>query len=136
MTFAADELALLAELDDLLRRCDPVPPGVLSDAAAAFALALVPDGWRILEPLDDATPVRAAGRSLRFGDNEITVEVEPHQVGLIGLVSPPAEVEVAGHRVAPDAAGYFRVDEPLRGPIRVVVHRPGQQTVATRWFLT
>jgi hypothetical protein len=136
VTFTADELALLAELDGLLRRCDPVPPGVLSDAAEAFALALVPDGWRILEPLADATVVRAAGRSLRFGDNEITVEVELARAGLIGLVSPPAEVEVAGHRVEPDAAGYFRVDELPRGPIRVVVHRPGHQTVATRWFLT
>jgi hypothetical protein len=132
----ADDLALLAELGDLLRRCDPVPAGVLADASAAFALTQVPDGWRILTAVDDSAPVRAAGRTLRFGDNEITVEVEPHRKGLIGLVSPPAEVEVAGRRIEPDAAGYFRVDEVPSGPLRVVVHRPGRQTVATRWFLT
>ena len=132
----ADDLALLAELGDLLRRCDPVPAGVLADASAAFALALVPDGWRILEAVDDSTLVRAVGRTLRFADNEITVEVEPRRSGLIGLVTPPAEVEVAGFRIEPDAAGYFRVDEVPSGPLRVVVYRPGRQTVVTRWFRT
>jgi hypothetical protein len=83
--------------------------------------------------------MRAAARSLRFGDNEIIVEVELRRdtwrVELIGLVSPPAEVEVAGTRVQPDAAGYFRIGELPAGPVRVVVCRPGRQTVATRWFL-
>src|ERR1041384_8380370 len=95
--------ALLTELADLVRRCDPVPERVYRDAVEAFALAHVPDGWRILEPLDDVTLVRATGRSLRFGDNEITVEVElrrlPWRVELAGLVTPAGEVEVAGVRV-------------------------------------
>jgi hypothetical protein len=135
--------ALLTELGDLLRRCDPVPERVYRDAVEAFALAQVPDGWRILEPLDDLALVRAAGRALRFGDDEITVEVElrrlPWRVELAGLVSPRAQIEdvtVAGVRVVPDAAGYFRVADLPSGPVRVAVHRPGRETVATRWFLS
>lgn len=138
--FTAAELALLADLGELLRRCDPVPPGVCAAAEAAFALAFVPDEWRILEPIDDAALVRSDARVFRFGDNEITVEVElcarPWRVELVGIVTPVAEVEVAGRRVQPDAAGFFRMDELPSGPLRVVVHRPGEQTLATRWFPT
>jgi hypothetical protein len=134
--FTAEDKELLAELAVLLRRCDPVPPRVLADAEAAFALAAVPDDWKVLERLSDVAMVRSGGVSFRFGDKDFTVELElrrlPWRLQLIGMITPAAELEVGGRRIRPDASGFFRVDDLPRGPLRVVVL--AEQTRVTRWF--
>jgi hypothetical protein len=131
-----EDRELLAELAVLLRRCDPVPDRVIADAQAAFALASVPDDWKVLEQLSDVALVRSGGVSFRFGDKDFTIEVElrrlPWRLQLVGMISPVTDVEVGGRRIRPDAGGFFRVDDLPRGPLRIVVR--GKQTRVTRWF--
>jgi hypothetical protein len=128
--------SLLTELGALLRRCDPVPARVISDAEAAFALAGVPSDW--LEPL--AAPlvgVRSGGRTFRFGDGDLRLEVELRRLAwhltLVGLITPVLDVEVLWpngvRRVRPDGTGLFRVDDLPRVPLRLVV-----ASRSTRWF--
>jgi hypothetical protein len=135
--FSAADRALLAELESLLLRCDPVPDAVYTDAEAALALASIEDGWERLELLADSVLVRSGDRSFRFAGNEIAIEVRlcrlPWGARLDGLVSPAADLEVrwpAGARVAgTDAAGFFRLDDLPNGPLRIVV-----ESHATPWF--
>jgi hypothetical protein len=132
---------LVAELDALLSRVDPVPERVLTDARAAFELSFVATDWSLLAE-EPAPAVRAGRRRLRFCAGTVSVEVELHRVpwrlNLIGVVSPFAEVEVrwpfGAVPVAPDETGVFRAELLPRGPLRVVVRTAGGETLATPWF--
>jgi hypothetical protein len=112
---------------------------VLADAEAALELAFLPSDWQLLEFItEEPALVRSGSQSLRFGDNEFSVEVDvrgrPWRIQLIGLVTPVTDIEVCSGtgrwRVDPDAAGFFRVDDLPRGPVRLVIG----QTRATPWF--
>jgi hypothetical protein len=129
----ADRL-LLAELESLLRRCDPVPDAVYAAAEAVFALVSLEDR---LELITDGTLVRSATRTFRFQGKEIRIEVRlcrlPWGIRLDGLVSPRCELEVrwpAGSRQCPpNDAGYFRADDLPNQPLRIQIG-----SLVTPWF--
>ncbi len=124
---------LLAELAALLRRLDPVPDPVLAAARSAFALALLPPDWTLLEQLPEPAAIRSTARSLRFRDGDLSVHVELRGTRLSGLIDPVSPVDVqwpnGSVRAEPDAGGFFRVTGLPRGPLRLVI---GSR--ATRWF--
>jgi hypothetical protein len=129
-----EDLELLAELGALLRRGDAPPQEVRAAAEALFALAFPPPDWVRLEELaGDPVPVRSGARTLRFGDGEFSLRLEPRGPRLVGLVCPVAPVRVrwpGGEcAVEPDSSGVFWV-EPPRGPVQVIIG----ETRATRWF--
>lgn len=130
---------VLSQLAALLRRVDPVPSHVIDDARAALSFAGIPDGCRVLEPIAGETVlVRAGARSFRFGDNDISLDVElrrlPRRLAMVGLVSPVEDIQVCyqggGRSLVPDLAGFFRADDLPHGPVRIIV----RESLATRWF--
>jgi hypothetical protein len=125
--------SLLTELGALLRRTDPVPPPVIAAAESALALAAVPLGWILLDQLPEPALIRSAAHFLRFQDSTFSVQIELRDTRLSGLVCPLSDVEVRwpnGSVLArPDTAGFFRVGDLPRGPLRLVIDNR-----VTRWF--
>lgn len=129
----SDDL-LLAELESLLRRHDPVPESVYAAAEAAFLLVSLDER---LELISDVALVRSATRTFCFQGKEIRVEVRlcrlPWGVRLDGLVAPRCDLEVRWPRGSrecrPDVAGLFRVDDLPDEPLRI---RAGSRV--TPWF--
>ncbi len=133
---------LVAELRDLFRHDDPVPPLVTDLAKASL-------GWRRLDAelaellsdslLEEAAPagVRGSGaglpvRSVRFRASTTTVDVDVHVDGpkrtLLGQITPPlsAKIEIQSTTeviasVASDELGRFRVNLPAGGLIRLAI---------------
>lgn len=143
------DLALLAELGRLLDRRDPVPDDVRAAAELAGELLRAPSDWEWLDVLTDTTTLvrqRVGARLIRFGGNEITFDVElrrtgPSRLRLVGLIEPAdgvGHVEVrwssGAATVAPDELGYLYFEDLPAGPLRLVVHRPGRRSLATRWL--
>jgi hypothetical protein len=133
---------LYAELRRLSAMVDPVPDHVRAAAEAAGAL-VTPD-WDWLDTLTDTVLVRAgAPRQLSLGRAGVPVlELELHRgadllvTGL--LLDGPALVEVrwAGGAVPADTddTGCFRAAGLPLAPLRVVVRRPDERALATRWL--
>jgi hypothetical protein len=139
---------LMAELRRLSRSVDPVPDDVTAYARAAL-------GWRRVDAelaelladsrLETESLARGdeGGRLLSFRAEELELEVEVQEDGLLGQLAPPvvAHVELQrddGQIVASgtsDELGRFRLDGAGPGRVRIVVHRESPaQPVETSWF--
>ena len=141
------------ELRNLFRRVDPVPQQVTEFAQAAL-------GWRRLDTelaelladsaLDTDMVALArggVGRSLSFGGDDLTIDVEISSDGethtLLGQLAPPpasATIEAQAGDGAPagsvesDELGRFRLTLEGGGRVRLRIVRPDASPVETSWF--
>jgi hypothetical protein len=133
--------ALIAELQTLVARVDPVPPLVTEAAKAAL-------GWRRLDAdlaellsdsaLESEALALARGpgapvRSVSFSAGELTIDIEIHEDGgertVLGQLSPPSSDRIEIQRaddadstiVESDHLGRFRAQVSAGRPIRVRV---------------
>ncbi|WP_435205014.1 hypothetical protein [Micromonospora sp. bgisy143] len=143
----ADDAALTAELGAALREGASVPEELLTAARAAFAWRNV-DAEVALAELTfdsacDAAPalIRSAGstRTLSFRSAVVTLEIEVTDAGIVGQLSPPrggrvsAQTASGTYAEAPvDAVGFFSLDAPPPGPVRLRAHTD-DYSVATTW---
>lgn len=130
---------LLRALAAAFDRRDPVPPAVRRDAERAGGL--VARGWTELASVA-GDPVRGAGDLLGFADRrcrvDVQVEVDADSVRLTGLASGGAVVVrwPDGERLVDvDDVGRFAVAGLPRGPLCVVVRRPGEPDAVGPWFV-
>jgi hypothetical protein len=156
---------LLADLAELLRRADPVPPAV---RAAAEAAANVVAAWRDLDrgelallgdsvlsgrvigaPSLPAAGLRTAGttRLLSFAGAGVSVEVEltevrPRWLRLLGLVAPADDgmaVTVRWpsglERTTVDAAGRFRAEGVPAGPLSLALQQSAGPPLVSDWLV-
>jgi hypothetical protein len=129
---------------------DPPPAAVVGAAKTAFAHRGLPVDRAVLVEEGRAGCGPAAVRVLRFrldepdGEQGLCVELVlgPGARALSGRVVParPGRVRLqpdGGDPVAlvMDAGGRFGSDAVPRGPLRVLVDRPGRRPVATEWLL-
>ncbi len=148
---------LVAELRELFKHDDPVPPLVTELAKASL-------GWRrmdadLAELLGDSlledratAGVRGGGdvlpvRSVRFRASSRTIDVDVHVDGaertLLGQITPPLSAEIEIHTtteliasVQSDELGRFRATLPAGGLIRLLIE-DGPDLVApvvTSWI--
>ncbi|MFC7818858.1 MULTISPECIES: hypothetical protein [unclassified Streptomyces] len=146
--FGNDELGtdlLEEELRQAAAILDPVPAELRRIAVDAFALhdldARVAE--LTFDSLVDAVPVRGATeppRMLTFRADDVTVDVEVTEDGLIGQLLPPgpADVEVlSGPRahalLTADDLGRFTGGAPPTGPFALRL-RTGADVVVTEWL--
>ncbi|MGK9462695.1 hypothetical protein ACSLFT_22030 [Streptomyces sp. G6] len=146
--FGDDELGtdlLEEELRQAAAILDPVPAELRRIAVDAFALhdldARVAE--LTFDSLVDAIPVRGTTdppRMLTFRADDVTVDVEVTQDGLIGQLLPPgpADVEVlSGPRahalLTADDLGRFTGGAPPTGPFALRL-RTGSDVVVTEWL--
>lgn len=144
--------ALFAELNDALRRLDPLPPRLAAAARAAFS-------WRTIDAelaalthdtlLDDdrVAAIRSGDtpRLLTFDGEGLSAEVEATDVGrrrqLAGQLVPPqpGEVEIAdpgGERLVDvDEVGCFFVDDLPPGPVRLRCRTRAGRIFQTPWVV-
>lgn len=144
--FPALDDDLLAVLDALYAKHDPVPVEVTAAAGAAGALIPAAIDWDWLDRLDEPATVRgSSGRLLSFS-GLVDVDVELHRdhgvVGVRGLVTPVeggTRVDVCwpGGRITAgaDDCGRFDAVGLPPGPLRLIVRSPGARPAATRWFV-
>jgi len=143
--------ALVAELQTLVARVDPVPPLVTEAAKAAL-------GWRRLDAdlaellsdsaLESEALALARGpgapvRSVSFSAGEVTIDVEIHVDGdqrtVLGQLSPPSSTTIEIQRaddagatiVESDRLGRFRAQVSAGQPIRVRILSPEAGTAAS-----
>lgn len=130
---------LLRALAAAFDREDPVPSAVRRAAERAGGLAA--RGWHELAFVT-GDHVRGAGDLLGFADQrcrvDVQVDVDLDSVRLTGLASGGAVVVrwPDGERpVEVDDVGRFTVDGLPRGPLCVVVRRPGEPDAVGPWFV-
>ncbi|MFE0888199.1 hypothetical protein ACFW4Q_04045 [Streptomyces rochei] len=142
---ALDTGLLEEELRQAAAILDPVPAELRRIAVDAFALhdldARVAE--LTFDSLVDAIPVRGAEdppRMLTFRVDDVTVDVEVTEDGLIGQLLPPgpADVEVlsgprAHARLTADDLGRFTGEAPPSGPFALRL-RTGGDVVVTEWL--
>ncbi|HEY1573841.1 MAG TPA: hypothetical protein VGG05_21035 [Pseudonocardiaceae bacterium] len=133
---------LLRALAAAFDRQDPVPSAVRRDAERAGALVAAAAGWDALAFVA-GDHVRGAGDLLGFADQRcrVDVQVDAHSDGsvrLTGLAEGGAVVVrwPDGERtVEVDDVGRFTVGGLPRGPLCVVVRRPGEPDAVGPWFV-
>jgi hypothetical protein len=123
---------LLRELAVALRE-EPVDDAIVRAAQGAFAWRTV-DAELILLELDSAAaagaPVRAGGsaapRTLGFHGEQLSVEIEIDEAGIVGQLTPPQPGRVTllttagpGASTQADEVGCFAFPPPASGPIRL-----------------
>lgn len=125
---------LLQELGAALRE-EPVDDGIVRAAQGAFAWRTV-DADLILLELDSSAvaaagaPVRAGGsaapRTLAFHGEQLSVEIEIDEAGIVGQLTPPGPGRVTlltaagpGPSTQADEVGCFAFPPPVSGPIRL-----------------
>ena len=143
--------AIEAELAAALRD-DPVPPGVVVGARAAWT-------WRVVDAelaellAEEAVLVRSSTTAgpVAYAVDDVVVDVERTGVAgdvrrqaVVGLVTGAAavavEIEVVAEgrsRTVPadlDAAGSFRAEVPADRPARVHVTLAGGRRIVTPWL--
>ncbi|TDB77582.1 hypothetical protein E1165_03565 [Micromonospora sp. KC723] len=144
----ADDDVLTAELGAALREVGPVPEEFLTAARAAFAwrdvAAEVALAELMFDSACDAEPAgltRSAGsaRTLSFRSGAVVLEVEVTEAGIVGQLFPPgggrvsAQTATGTYDEAPvDEVGFFSLDAPPPGPVRLRAHTEGY-VVATTW---
>jgi hypothetical protein len=138
---------LLHELAAALRE-EPVDDTTLRAAQGAFAWRTV-DADLILLELDGSAaaaagaPVRAAGsaapRTLAFHGEQLSVEIEIDEAGIVGQLTPPQPGRVTlltaagpGPSTQADEVGCFAFPSPGRGPIRLDC-RVDDEHFVTQW---
>lgn len=149
--------ALLRELDDLLARLDPVPPGLVDQVRRSFCwrtidAELAELSFDSLVDREVALAVRAGDldlepRLLGFGavvdGVDVSIELEVSTSGsvscLVGQLWPAfaSTVDVQagagrGATVPVDELGRFQVEPVPQGPVRLRVHH-GRRVVQTTW---
>jgi len=145
MTDWSDDDVLMAALAKAVAEGDTVSNRRREAARAAFS-------WRsvdaeLMELLHDSAleagaAVRGAadpGRLLAFGRGQVSVEIEVGAGAVSGQVLPAQDATVTlqgsgveDRTVAPDGAGFFRIEEVGSGPVRFVV-TTSEHTLATAW---
>ena len=125
---------LLQELGAALRE-EPVDDSIVHAAQGAFAWRTV-DADLILLELDSSAvaaagaPVRAGGsaapRTLAFHGEQLSVEIEIDEAGIVGQLTPPQPGRVTlltavgpGATTRADEVGCFAFPPPVSGPIRL-----------------
>jgi hypothetical protein len=125
---------LLFELGVALRE-EPVDERIVRAAQGAFAWRTVDADLILLELDSSATTaagaaVRAAGsaapRTLTFRGEQVSVEIEIDEAGIVGQLTPPQPGRVAlltaagpGASTRADEVGCFAFPPPVSGPIRL-----------------
>ena len=125
---------LLQELGAALRE-EPVDDGIVRAAQGAFAWRTVDADLILLELDSGATaaagaPVRAGGsappRTLAFHGEQLSVEIEIDEGGIVGQLTPPRPGRVTlltaagpGASTQADEVGCFAFPPPVSGPIRL-----------------
>lgn len=125
---------LLQELAVALRE-EPVDDGIVRAAQGAFAWRTVDADLILLELDSGATaaagaPVRAGGsaapRTLAFHGEQLSVEIEIDEAGIVGQLTPPQPGRVTllttagpGASTQADEVGCFAFPPPASGPIRL-----------------
>jgi len=125
---------LLHELAAALRE-EPVDDYIIHAAQGAFAWRTVDADLIVLE-LDSGAiaaagaPVRAGGsdarRTLAFHGEQLSVEIEIDEAGIVGQLAPPQPGRVTlltaigpGPSAQADEVGCFAFPPPVSGPIRL-----------------
>jgi hypothetical protein len=125
---------LLRELAVALRE-EPVDDNIVRAARGAFAWRTVDADLILLELDSGATaaagaPVRAGGsaapRTLAFHGEQLSVEIEIDEGGIVGQLTPPQPGRVTllttagpGGSTQADEVGCFAFPPPASGPIRL-----------------
>jgi hypothetical protein len=135
------ERELLRALAAAFERRDPVPGAVRAAAERAGDLVAAAAGWDALA-LVAGERMRGAGDLLGFADRrgrvDVQVDVDADAVRLTGLADGGAVFVrwPGGERaVDVDDVGRFTVDGLPRGPLCVVVRRPGEPDAVGPWFV-
>lgn len=138
----------LPALEALLRRAaellDPMPPGLADAALAAYSLRTLDAELAKLtfdSLVEGAGAVRGEiARTLTFGADDVTIELELADDRLVGQLLPagPAEIEVrftsATVAVSADELGRFAVEPFGDGPFSLRCRLASGRTVVTDWF--
>ena len=138
---------LLHELAVALRE-EPVDDGVVRAAQGAFAWRTVDADLILLELDSSATatagaPVRAGAsatpRTLAFHGEQLSVEIEIDEGGIVGQLTPPRPGRVTllttagpGASTQADEVGGFAFPPPASGPIRLDC-RVDDEHFVTQW---
>jgi hypothetical protein len=139
---------LLAVLATVLDHGEPVPEdAVLSAQSALTWLTIDAELAELLyDSAADPEPVLVRdatnARLLAFAGEELSVDIEVQDDGLLGALAPPGRfaVEVqqpsGGTMVESNESGVFRAGGLRAGPTRVVVRRlAGETVVVTPWVM-
>jgi len=138
---------LLHELAAALRE-EPVDDSIIHAAQGAFAWRTV-DADLILLELDSGAAAAAgaavragasaAPRALAFRGEQLSVEIEIDEAGIVGQLMPPEPGQVTlltaagpGPSTQADEAGGFAFPSPVSGPIRLDC-RVGEDHFVTQW---
>lgn len=155
--FDSDDL-LMAELELLAARFDPVPAEVKTGARAAYSQGTAWDAalaQLVFDSTTDPDDTRAlvrggtGTRELTFEGPDLTIEVEvgldeparSGRVRILGQLVPPtaASIEVCradgSTTIAADRLGRFSVEGAPSGPMRLRCTPEGAAPTATEWIL-
>jgi hypothetical protein len=142
------DLLLLAELDVLFDKADPMPADLVERVRFAIALEDLDVEVARWERAEELAGVRGAGpNTVTFTVEDLTIMVSfvPAGAGyrFDGWLVPggphTVEVRVAGHEsttTAADEGGRFAVDDVPKGTTQLVVHLTGGQGDRTRTVVT
>lgn len=144
-----EDARILAQLREGLGQSEAVPSDVIEFAKAAFA-------WRNIDAelaeldfdsIDEDLPagVRSVGTarmiSFQAGQWMIDIEFDERSGRLMGQISPESPFTVELHTtgahfsVESDELGRFTADGITTGPLSLVLHLPGGETVKTPWVV-
>ncbi|CAA9393207.1 MAG: hypothetical protein AVDCRST_MAG75-1686 [uncultured Propionibacteriaceae bacterium] len=145
--FLDDDVALLALLGEALAESrHPRNDELMAGALAAFSYrtmdqelaSLIYDSMLEPEPVGAERTLDTL-RTIVFEADEVSIEIEIGDKGIVGQVVPPGRATVtAEHRdgariqVVTDELGCFTLDTPGRGPVRLHVITKGT-TAVTEW---
>ena len=147
-----DDDPLLAQLGDLLRHTDPVPPDVTLAARSAIAwrrmdgelAELLHDTALDAEPLAGVRGRTGGWRALTFEAPdgtviEVEVSAERSRRSLIGQILPAVAARIllrfpgANLALEADDLGRFQARELRSGPVSLRLELPGGGAIETGW---
>jgi hypothetical protein len=142
-TLPMDDDELLERLRVAASVHDAVPLDVLAAARGAFALRTLDDELAdlLFDSLldEDLVGVRGGGpRQLSFGADEVTIDVDVDDHGIVGQLAGPeatgVELQTPDVRLAADVddLGRFFLDHLPAGPFRLRIDLGGRR-VTTEW---
>jgi hypothetical protein len=141
----ADDDMLFQELERVLLMTHGLPDHVLEAGYAAFDWPEVDAELARIVEESSTVAVRGPGEllQLRFALDDFALELEvtatPEGQQVVGWLDEPARLELDVHhaggsfRTQTDADGRFVLERLGRGAARIIVHRPGRQSIEVRW---
>jgi hypothetical protein len=145
----ANDDALLAALGEALARArHPRQDELIAKGQDAFSFAAITDELAALvfdslweDKLESASRATViATRTLAFESDDLSLEIEISDDGVVGQVSPPGPAEVVAERpdgrrstVHTDELGSFTLRAPGSGPLRFRLRRDAS-TAVTDWI--